>query len=155
MSEDELKRVLAPQEWEALRFGYRERVTDVELPHIRDLPQTLPGLFAAAAKRAEAAGFDGVELHYAHAYTMASFLSRTNTRADGYGGTLENRVRLPLEVLAEARRAVGKNFAVGIRFLAEECIDRRQHRRGRGVFRRRVRQGRRRFHFAFARRQVR
>ncbi len=123
MTEDELKDVLAPQEWEALRFGYRERVTDVELRHIRDLPTTLPRLFAEAAVRAEEAGFDGVELHYAHAYTMASFLSRTNTRADGYGGTLENRARLPLEVLAAVRRAVGKNFAVGLRFLAEECID--------------------------------
>src|SRR3984885_8630772 len=122
MSEDELKEVLAPQEWEALRFGYRERVTDVQLPHIRDLPNTLPRLFAEAAARAETAGFDGVELHYAHAYTMASFLSRTNTRADDYGGTLENRVRLPLEVLAEVRRAVSKKFAVGLRFLAEECI---------------------------------
>jgi dimethylglycine catabolism A len=122
LGEDELKRVLAPAEWEALRFGYRERVTDMELPHIRDLPQTLPGLFADAARRAQEAGFDGVELHYAHAYTMSSFLSRTNTRADGYGGTLDNRARLPLEVLAEVRRAVSKNFAVGIRFLAEECI---------------------------------
>jgi dimethylglycine catabolism A len=122
MNADELKNVLAPDEWEALQLGYRERVTDTHLPHIRDLPQTLPGLFADAAKRAEAAGFDGVELHYAHAYTMASFLSRTNTRADGYGGTLDNRVRLPLEVLAEVRRGVSKKFAVGLRFLAEECI---------------------------------
>ena len=122
MSDDELKRVLAPAEWEALQVGYRERVTDTHLPHIRDLPQTLPRLFAEAAVRAQAAGFDGIELHYAHAYTMSSFLSRTNTRADGYGGTLENRARLPLEVLAEVRRGVSKNFAVGIRFLAEECI---------------------------------
>ncbi len=122
MNADELKSVLAPDEWEALQLGYRERVTDLALPHIRDLPQTLPGLFADAAKRAQAAGFDGVELHYAHAYTMASFLSRTNTRTDGYGGTLENRVRLPLEVLAKVRRAVSNKFAVGLRFLAEECI---------------------------------
>ena len=122
MSEDELAHVLAPDEWEALQFGYRERVTDMQHAHIRNLPQGLPGLFAEAALRAEQAGFDGVELHYAHAYTMASFLSRTNSRTDGYGGARENRVRLPLEVFAEVRRRVGKNFAVGCRFLADECI---------------------------------
>jgi dimethylglycine catabolism A len=103
--------------------GYRERVTDVELPHIRDLPQSLSPLFAAAAMRAEAAGFDGVELHYAHAYTMASFLSRTNAREDGYGGPLENRLRLPLEVFAAVRASVQPDFIIGCRFLAEECID--------------------------------
>jgi 2,4-dienoyl-CoA reductase-like NADH-dependent reductase (Old Yellow Enzyme family) len=123
MSEDELVRVLAPDEWEALQFGYRERVTDMHRPHIRDLPRVLPGLFAEAAMRAEAAGFDGVELHYAHAYTMSSFLSRTNTRPDGYGGSLENRARLPLEAFAEIRRRVGKTFAVGVRVLADECIE--------------------------------
>ena len=123
MSEEELARVLAPDEWEALQFGYRERVTDTQRPHIRNLPQVLPGLFAEAAARAELAGFDGVELHYAHAYTMSSFLSRTNTRDDGYGGSPENRVRLPLEVLAEIRRRVGEKFAVGVRFLADECIE--------------------------------
>ena len=122
LSEAELARVLAPDEWEALQFGYRERVTDVHRPHISNLPQVLPDLFAQAALRAEAAGFDGVELHYAHAYTMASFLSRTNNRPDGYGGAPENRVRLPLEVLAAIQGRVGGKLAVGIRFLAEECI---------------------------------
>jgi 2,4-dienoyl-CoA reductase-like NADH-dependent reductase (Old Yellow Enzyme family) len=122
MSESELAAVLTPAEAEALQFGYRERVTDMELPHIRELPRVLPGLFADAAVRAEQAGFDGVELHYAHAYTMASFLSRTNTRDDGYGGTRENRLRLPLEVFAEVRRRVGTGVAVGCRFLADECI---------------------------------
>jgi 2,4-dienoyl-CoA reductase-like NADH-dependent reductase (Old Yellow Enzyme family) len=123
LSDAELDRVLTPREAEALRFGYRERVTDLELPHIRALPQTLPPLFAEAAARAEVAGFDGVELHYAHAYTMASFLSRLNTRADGYGGARENRARLPLAVFAAVRTKVGRDFAVGCRFLAEECID--------------------------------
>ena len=123
LSEAELVRMLTEREWEALQFGYRERVADVAHAHIRELPQVLPGLFADAAARAEEAGFDGVELHYAHAYTMASFLSRTNTRTDGYGGAAENRVRLPLEVFAAVRGRVGKNFAVGCRFLAEECID--------------------------------
>src|SRR5262249_6872887 len=123
LSNDELTRVLTREELEALQFGYRERVTDMHLPHVRDLPSSMPGLFAEAAVRAQEAGFDGVELHYAHAYTMASFLSRTNTREDGYGGARENRVRLPLEVFGEVRRRVRSDFAVGCRFLAEECID--------------------------------
>ena len=117
-----LDHILTPPELEALRFGYRERVTDTHLPHIRALPEVLPDLFAGAARRAREAGFDGVELHYAHAYTMASFLSALNTRGDGYGGTRENRARLPLEVFRAVRQAVGGTFPVGVRFLAEDCI---------------------------------
>jgi dimethylglycine catabolism A len=120
---DELEKVLGARELEALDFGYRERVTDVHLPQIRDLPTQLPGLFSDAARRAREAGFDGVELHYAHAYTMASFLSRLNSRGDGFGGARENRVRLPLEVLSSVRAEVGTDFALGCRFLADECID--------------------------------
>jgi len=122
LDDDRLAEVLEPREWEALTMGHRERVTDTFLPHIAELPRVLPGLFAAAAGRARSAGFDGVELHYAHAYTMASFLSATNTREDGYGGSLEQRLRLPLEAYAAVRRQVGEDFAVGCRFLADECI---------------------------------
>jgi 2,4-dienoyl-CoA reductase-like NADH-dependent reductase (Old Yellow Enzyme family) len=112
-----------PREFEAMRFGLRERVTDTHLPHIAKLPQVLPDLFAKAAVRCAKAGFDGVELHYAHAYTMASFLSALNTRTDGYGGPREHRVRLPLEVFSAVRAAVPRSFAVGCRFLADEIID--------------------------------
>jgi 2,4-dienoyl-CoA reductase-like NADH-dependent reductase (Old Yellow Enzyme family) len=119
----EWPRYLSDRELESLQFGERERVTDTWLPHIRDLPRVLPELFAGAARRAEAAGFDGVELHFAHAYTMASFLSPLNRRDDGYGGSRENRVRLPLEVYRGVRGAVGDRFVVGCRFLAEECIE--------------------------------
>ncbi len=114
--------VLDERELESLRFGERERVTDTWLPHIRDLPSVLPELFAGAAARAERAGFDGVELHYAHAYTMASFLSALNTRGDGYGGSRDHRVRLPLEVYHAVRAAVSERCVVGARFLAEDCI---------------------------------
>lgn len=123
LDEETLRSVLSARELESLERGYRERVTDVELDHIARLPETLPTLFAEAAARAEQAGLDGVELHYAHAYTMASFLSATNDRQDGYGGSREARVRLPLEVYSSVRAAVSKNFAVGCRFLAQECID--------------------------------
>jgi len=121
-SRSELEAVLDARELEALDVGARERVTDVHLPHVRDLPRVLPGLFADAADRARRAGFDGTELHFAHAYTMASFLSRRNTRTDGYGTTLEGRLRLPLEVIAEVRRRVG-DHAVGARFLGDEAIE--------------------------------
>jgi 2,4-dienoyl-CoA reductase-like NADH-dependent reductase (Old Yellow Enzyme family) len=114
--------VLNERELESLRFGYRERVTDTHLPHIAELPRVLPEIFAAAAHRAREAGFDGVELHYAHAYTMASFLSATNTRADAYGGPRENRVRLPLEVYRVVRERVGDDYTVGVRFLGDEVI---------------------------------
>jgi 2,4-dienoyl-CoA reductase-like NADH-dependent reductase (Old Yellow Enzyme family) len=117
------RQALTPGELEALNYGYRERVIDVDLPHIRDLPAALPPLFAAAARRAQATGFAGVELHYAHAYTMASFLSRTNTRNDGYGGSIENRLRLPLAVFDAVRDEVDDRFVVGCRYLAEECIE--------------------------------
>jgi 2,4-dienoyl-CoA reductase-like NADH-dependent reductase (Old Yellow Enzyme family) len=123
MSDEELAKVLSLREFESYQFGDRERVTDTQHAHIRELPRVLPGLFADAAVRAKEAGFDGVELHYAHAYTMASFLSRTNTREDGYGGARENRARLPLEVFAAVRERVGKDYALGCRYLADECID--------------------------------
>lgn len=122
-SEGQLKGVLSPREMESLQLGYREKVTDTDLTHIRELPARLPGLFASAARRAKEAGFDGVELHYAHAYTMASFLSPLNDRDDGYGGSRQNRVRLPLEVYEAVRAAVGDEFAVGCRFLSEEMIE--------------------------------
>ena len=120
---EELKTILSPREFDSLCFGYRERITDTHMAHIADLPESLPTLFADAARRAQTAGFDGVELHYAHAYTMASFLSATNDRQDGYGGPIENRIRLPLEVYTAVRKVVGKNFVVGCRFLTEDCIE--------------------------------
>ena len=118
----DLLRVLDEREVEELEMGWRERVTDTQQAHIQALPQTLPALFAAAARRARAAGFDGVELHCAHAYTLASFLSRRNERTDGYGGTRAARARLPLEVLAAVRAAVGSDFVVGVRLLGDEAI---------------------------------
>ena len=121
-SEEVLEHVLDERELEALRFGYRERVTDTHLPHIKELPQVLPAIFADAARRAREAMFDGVELHYAHAYTMAGFLSALNDRDDGYGGVPENRVRLPLEVYRAVRDRIGDDYVVGVRFLGDEVI---------------------------------
>jgi 2,4-dienoyl-CoA reductase-like NADH-dependent reductase (Old Yellow Enzyme family) len=120
--DDVVERILDARELESLRFGYREHVTDMHLPHVRELPQVLPDIFAEAARRAREADFDGVELHYAHAYTMAGFLSALNNRDDDYGGSRENRVRLPLEVFRAVRKKVGNDYVVGVRFLGDEVI---------------------------------
>jgi dimethylglycine catabolism A len=121
-SDEVLDRILDKRELEALRFGYRERVTDTHLADVRELPRVLPSIFADAAQRAREAGFGGVELHYAHAYTMAGFLSALNDRDDAYGGPRANRVRLPLEVYRSVREKVGDDYVVGVRFLGDEVI---------------------------------
>jgi len=69
------------------------------------------------------AGVDGVELHGAHGYLINSFLSPyLNRRDDGYGGSLENRMRFLLEMIAGIRALCGKNFPLGVRLSAEEFL---------------------------------
>ena len=78
--------------------------------------------FAQTALNAQAAGFDGVELHYSHGYLHQQFLSFVyNKRTDEYGGSLENIVRFPIETMRRVREAVGPNFVVGIRVSLDEC----------------------------------
>jgi 2,4-dienoyl-CoA reductase-like NADH-dependent reductase (Old Yellow Enzyme family) len=108
----------SPRQRRDFLYGYRQTIEDLDLAEIR----RIPGWFAAAAGRARQAGFDGVELHFAHAYTMASFLSVTNGRTDSYGGSFENRMRLPLEVVRAVREEVGPGFLVGCRYLGSEDI---------------------------------
>ena len=77
--------------------------------------------FGAAAARAKVAGFDGIEIHAGHGYLLSSFISpTTNTRTDQYGGSLANRMRLPLDVLAAVRDAVGADFPVWIKLDSRE-----------------------------------
>ena len=79
--------------------------------------------FAESADFARKAGFDGVELHGATGYLLASFLSPlTNRRTDKYGGSLENRVRFPLQVCKAVRDKVG-DFPIGYRFMAREYVE--------------------------------
>lgn len=78
--------------------------------------------FAGGAGRAKKAGFDMVELHGGTGYLLAQFLSpRTNRRTDRYGGSLENRQRFALDVVAQVKAAVG-GLPVGYRFLADEWL---------------------------------
>jgi len=74
---------------------------------------SLVDAYAAAVGRAKAAGCDGAQLHVAHGYLLSSFISPyTNRRTDGWGGSLENRVRILGEIMQRARRAVGDDFPI-------------------------------------------
>ncbi|MGH7284404.1 MAG: NADH:flavin oxidoreductase [Polyangiaceae bacterium] len=100
------------------RSGWRQTVDMLSHEDI----DAIVDAYGEAAARARRCGFDGVELHMAHAYTLSSFLSAVNPRKDEYGGTLENRVRLPLRVVERVRREIGQDFPLGVRFLGDECI---------------------------------
>lgn len=77
--------------------------------------------FADAARRAQRAGFDGIELHAGHGYLLANFLSPyTNKRSDQYGGCVENRARFLLETIRAVRAATDETFPVLVRLDAKE-----------------------------------
>lgn len=76
--------------------------------------------FVAAAVRSEQAGFEGVEIHGAHGYILAQFLSpKLNRREDRYGGSVENRARIIFEIIDGVRARTGKDFQLGLRLSPE------------------------------------
>jgi len=80
--------------------------------------------FGMAARRAQKAGFDGIQIHAAHGYLLNQFLSPAfNRRKDKYGGPLTHRLRLPLEVLKEIRLRVGGNFPVLMKLNAQDFLE--------------------------------
>lgn len=77
--------------------------------------------YAEGALRAQKAGFDAVEIHAGHGYLLSSFISpKTNSRTDGYGGPIENRLRMLREVLAETRKLVGPDYPVWVKLDSRE-----------------------------------
>jgi 2,4-dienoyl-CoA reductase-like NADH-dependent reductase (Old Yellow Enzyme family) len=80
--------------------------------------------FRGAARRAVAAGFDALEIHAAHGYLIHQFLSPiTNKRVDQYGGTLENRARLLLEIVTSVREEIGDGMPLMVRFSATDYVE--------------------------------
>ena len=80
--------------------------------------------FADAARRAKAAGFDGVEIHSAHGYLLNQFYSPlTNKRTDAYGGDVEGRVRIHLDIIKAVREAVGDDMIVALRLGASDYME--------------------------------
>lgn len=108
------------QVWSA--STWREDSPNFEVPRAateQDIARVIAD-FAASAKRAQRAGFDGVEIHGAHGYLLTQFISAaTNTRDDAWGGSLENRARLVRDVLRAARAATGAAFTIGVRLSLE------------------------------------
>lgn len=80
--------------------------------------------FAQATRRARELGFEAIELHMAHGYLMHQFMSPlSNQRGDEYGGSFENRIRLPLEVCQAVLEAAGPGIAVGVRLSATDWVE--------------------------------
>jgi 2,4-dienoyl-CoA reductase-like NADH-dependent reductase (Old Yellow Enzyme family)/thioredoxin reductase len=90
---------------------------ELDIEEIEDLIEK----FAEAARRAREAGADGVEIHGAHGYLIAQFLSPySNKRIDAYGGTIEGRLKFAVEVIKRTRAKVGRDFLIQFRMSAEE-----------------------------------
>ncbi|MBI4317066.1 MAG: FAD-dependent oxidoreductase [Chloroflexi bacterium] len=97
--------------------AYREMPHEMDLDEIRETVD----YFAQSAANMEAAAFDGVELHGGHGYLLQQAMSPwSNHRTDSYGGSLENRTRLVLEVIDAIRASVAPSFVLGIRISADE-----------------------------------
>lgn len=80
--------------------------------------------FADASKRAKEAGFDGIEIHSAHAYLLNQFYSPlSNKRTDGYGGKIDGRIKFHIEIIKAIRETVGDNFLIALRLGACDYMD--------------------------------
>jgi 2,4-dienoyl-CoA reductase-like NADH-dependent reductase (Old Yellow Enzyme family)/NADPH-dependent 2,4-dienoyl-CoA reductase/sulfur reductase-like enzyme len=120
--EDDMMQALTEQEVSAFVKNFTADGAKIEYKvATQEDIQWLINTFAEAADRAKRAGFDGVELHAGHGYILSEFLSpHVNTRDDQYGGCLENRARLLVEVIKAVKHKVGKSFPVWCRLDAKE-----------------------------------
>jgi len=108
-------KVLSPSDV-ALDMGKHSSMFSTPKPMDEAEIQDVIQRFTTTAKRAEDAGFDGVEIHAAHGYLLAQFLSPlTNKRTDQWGGSLENRARLLIEVVKSVKASCSDDFAVAIK----------------------------------------
>jgi 2,4-dienoyl-CoA reductase-like NADH-dependent reductase (Old Yellow Enzyme family) len=90
---------------------------------IEEIPQLVED-FRLAARRSIAAGFDAIEIHAAHGYLLHQFLSPlSNDRKDAYGGSLENRARLLLEIVSAIRSEIGQSVPLMVRFSATDYVE--------------------------------
>ncbi len=116
----------APKGWQTVAPSALSFHEGDPAPHALELPEIadIVDAFAAAAKRAHRLGLELIEIHAAHGYLLHEFLSPlSNHRSDAYGGSLENRMRLALEVFDAVRAAVPAPVAVGMRISASDWVE--------------------------------
>jgi mycofactocin system FadH/OYE family oxidoreductase 2 len=98
---------------------YREVPKAMEKEDIEEVVE----YFCRSAEHVQEGGFDGIELQFGHSSLARQFMSPlTNYREDEYGGSVENRLRFPLELIGAVRRTVGPDFTLGVRLCADEMI---------------------------------
>jgi 2,4-dienoyl-CoA reductase-like NADH-dependent reductase (Old Yellow Enzyme family) len=115
------RRLSGEQVWSASTWQEDAATFEVPRPATADDISRAIDQFAAAARRCQIAGFDGIELHGAHGYLLSQFMSSTmNPRTDGWGGDLVGRARLIREVARAVRARVGARFTVGVRLSLED-----------------------------------
>jgi len=103
--------------WEELHAMGGSVPEELNWDEIQEIVQA----FGDAARRAQLAGYDFIEIHGAHGYLITNFLSpRTNRRTDWYGGSLENRMRFLMQVIADVRKKIGRKFPLGVRLSGTE-----------------------------------
>jgi 2,4-dienoyl-CoA reductase-like NADH-dependent reductase (Old Yellow Enzyme family) len=108
---------IAPSSVQGIAKGPRREMTAEDIVEVIEA-------FAVAAGRAKSAGFDGIQIHGAHGYLLSEFISPMfNRRSDEYGGSIENRARLPLQVFEAIRKTVGNDYPILIKLNCKEFTD--------------------------------
>ena len=103
---------------QSVRTGWKQAIEDLSYEEIDEIKKQ----FVDSTIRARKAGFDGVELHVAHGYTLSSFISLLNKRTDKYGRNTEGRCRIVTEIMDDIRKEVGYDYCVGCRISGEEFV---------------------------------
>lgn len=110
----------SPIQWTSWTTGEELTPTGLTISEIEEIVEA----YGEAARRGKQANFDAIEVHCGHGYLLSSFLSpRTNMRMDGYGGSLNNRVRFALEVAERVKEKVGKNFPLIFKISVDEYFE--------------------------------
>lgn len=104
---------------QSVRTGWKQDVADLTLEEIKEIEDQ----FVNAAFIAREAGFDGVELHDAHGYTLSSFTSLLNKRTDEYGRGFEGRCKIVTDIIKRIHKEMGDDYCCGLRLSGEEFVN--------------------------------